>query len=344
MSSLRFEAEISPGMTTRQVVDLARLAEAAGFDRLGISDVVFWPDCFMLLGLVARETSRIELGPMVTNPYSRHPAVLAGLMATLQDASEGRAFLGIGVGAGLEAIGQTYPRPVAHVREAVAVIRALLSGDEVEFNGSSLTVSHSRMVGPVSPVPVAIGSRSPQMMRLAGEIADVAQVGGRFLSPAIAEKYRTWIAEGASRIGRHPSTVEVAPRLTLCVSRDGDFARRSVKRYVAHYVTIIRPAELSLDPAWFAQVEAALARSSGWYFDLDRYDDPEIDALINDDMVRRFAVAGTAEECVVLARESLALGFTSLSFNLAAPSRASLYDGLRETLELSGEVLDQLRS
>jgi hypothetical protein len=67
-------------------------------------------------------------------------------------------------------------------------------------------------------------------------------------------------------------------------------------------------------------------------------------ALIDDDMVRRFAVAGTAEECVDLARESLALGFTSLSFSLAAPTCASLYDGLRETLELSGEVLDQLRS
>lgn len=84
-------------MTSRQVVDLARLAEEAGFDRLGISDVVFWPDCFVLLGLVARETTRIQLGPMVTNPYSRHPAVIAGIMATLQDASEWRAFLGIGI-------------------------------------------------------------------------------------------------------------------------------------------------------------------------------------------------------------------------------------------------------
>jgi 5,10-methylenetetrahydromethanopterin reductase len=270
--------------------------------------------------------------------------VLAGLMATLQDASQGRAFLGIGVGAGLEALGQSYPRPVAHVREAVAVVRALLDGGDVEFNGSTVTVSRSRMVGPVSPVPIAIGSRSPQMMRLAGEIADVALVGGRFLSSEIADSYRTWIAEGATRMGRNPDNVELAPRLTLCVSRDGELARRSVKRYVAHYVTIIRPAELSLDPAWLARVEAALARSTGWYFDLDRYDDPEIDSLIDDDLVRHFAVAGTVDECVDLTRESLSLGFTSISFNLAATLRDSLYDGLRETLELSGEVLDRLRA
>jgi hypothetical protein len=76
-------------------------AEDVGFDRLGISDVVFWHDCFMLLGLVAQSTTRIELGPMVTNPYSRHPAVLAGIAATLHDVSGGRAFMGIGAGAGL---------------------------------------------------------------------------------------------------------------------------------------------------------------------------------------------------------------------------------------------------
>ena len=344
MTQYTFEAEISPGMTSRQVVDLARLAESAGFDRVGISDVVFWPDCFVLLGLVARETERVRIGPMVTNPYSRHPAVMAGIMATLQDASDGRAFLGIGVGAGLEAVGIDYPRPVAHLREAIGVIRSLLRSEEVDVKGSTIEVSRSRMVGPVSPVPIAIGSRSAQVMRLAGELADTALVGGRFLSPSIAQQYRTWVAEGEARGGRAPGSVEVAPRLTLCISSDGALARRSVKRYVAHYVNLIQPAELDIDPAWLDEVRAALARSSGWYFDLDRYDDPEIDRLIGDDLVRHFAIAGTPQECIALAREALALGFTSASFNLAAPVRESLYLGLRETLEGAGEVVDALRA
>ena len=338
-----FEAEISPGMTSREVVDLARRAEDAGFDRLGVSDVVFWPDCFVLLGLIASATDTIELGPMVTNPYSRHPAVLAGVMATLQDASDGRAFLGIGVGAGLEALGETYRRPVARLRDTIAVIRSLLDGNEVDIASSTLTVSRSKMVGPAAPVPIAIGSRSPQVMRLAGELADRALVGGRYLSAPIAAQYRTWIVEGAARVGRSPSAVELAPRLTLCISSDGDLARRSVKRYVAHYVALIRPADLALDTSWLARVEAALARSKGWYFDLDRYDDPEIDSLVDDDLVRRFAVAGTPAECVELACEVLSLGFTSASFNLAAPLRRTLYDGLRETLDGSGEVLDAQR-
>ena len=65
------------------------------------------------------------------------------------------------------------------------------------------------------------------MMRLAGEIADIALVGGRYLSPSLAANYRAFIAEGAQRVGRDVASVEVAPRVTLCVSSDGDLARRS---------------------------------------------------------------------------------------------------------------------
>jgi alkanesulfonate monooxygenase SsuD/methylene tetrahydromethanopterin reductase-like flavin-dependent oxidoreductase (luciferase family) len=86
-----------------------------------------------------------------------------------------------------------------------------------------------------------------------------------------------------------------------------------------------------------------LARSRGCYFDHDRIDDPEIDRLIDDDIVRRFAIAGTPEECVELTRAVLDLGFTSASFNLAAPRSESMYAGLRETLEHAGDFLTALR-
>ena len=117
--TVTLEAEISPGMSPGDFVDLAVRCELAGFDRFGVSDVVFWPDCFVLQGLIAQATSRIHIGSMVTNPYSRHPAMLAGAVATLQELSGGRIFLGIGVGAGLEDLRIDYPRPV----------RALQGGD-----------------------------------------------------------------------------------------------------------------------------------------------------------------------------------------------------------------------
>ena len=338
------EAEITPGMPARDVVALARLAEEVGFDRLGISDVVLWHDCFALLALVARDTSRIHLGPMVTNPYSRHPAVLAAASASLHEISEGRAFLGIGVGAGLEAVGIDTPRPVVRLRETVALVRGLLAGETVTVDGETVRARSAVLQHGPAAVPVSIGTRSPQVMRLAGEVADIALVGGRYLSAALADDYRTWIAEGERRAGRAPGSTEVAPRVTLCVSPDGDLARRSVKRYVAHYVALIRPTELGFDGAWYERVEAALARSTGWYFDHDRHDDPEIAALIPDELVPRFAIAGTPSECRDLAMSVLGLGFSSISMNLAFPVGSGLRRGLESTIEGFGEVIGAVRS
>ena len=113
---LTLEAEISPGVGPREVQELAGAVERAGFDRLGVSDVALWPDTFVVQALCALATERVQIGAMVTNPYSRHPAALAAAVASLQELSGGRAFLGIGVGAGLEPFGIDYPRPVATLR------------------------------------------------------------------------------------------------------------------------------------------------------------------------------------------------------------------------------------
>ncbi len=321
-------------MSTADAVGLAQLVEDAGFSRLGISDVVYWPDCFMLQALCAQATRRIAVGAMVTNPYTRHPVVLAGALATLDDIAPGRAFCGLGVGAGLEPLGIDYPKPVAALRQAVGDIRTLLDGGEV---------GGERLIRPAShPVPISIGTRSPQVMRLAGEVADIALVGGRFLSADLADAYLGWLAEGAARAGRTLDDFETAPRLTLCCSEDGDLARRSVKRYAAHYLTIIRPPELDVPADRMAAIEAALARSRGWYFDHSRFDDPELDRLIDDRLVEAFTIVGTPSECADQLAAVLDMGFTSASLNLAATARSTAAEGLAETITSIAPVVESL--
>jgi 5,10-methylenetetrahydromethanopterin reductase len=339
------EAEITPGMPVNDVVSLARLIEDVGFDRLGISDVALQQDCFAVLSACSLATRRVALGPMVTNPYSRHPGVTAAAIASVHELSEGRAFLGIGVGAGLEPLGIDHPRPARTLRAAVVSIRSLLAGERVTQDGTAFRLDGAQLLcPPSSPVPISIGTRSPGVMRVAGELADIALVGARYLSPALADQYRAWLAEGASRVRRDPATIEVAPRMTLCVSRDGALARRSVKRYVAHYLVLIRPAEVQLPPERFAAIEKALTRASGWYFDHERFDPPELDELISDEMVDRFAIAGTPEECAAHAERLARMRFSSVSMNLAAVRRETLAAGLRETVEHFAEVIDRFRA
>ena len=345
VSRNRFEAEITPGMAPAQVAALATEVERAGFDRLGISDVILWHDCYVLMALCATATERLEFGPLVTNPYSRHPVVLAGAVATLSELSGGRAFLGLGVGAGLEQFGMTYPRPVRTLRETAVICRRLWSGEEVTYRGEIFSAVRARLQSPPEAMPaLVLGTRSPGVMRLAGELADRVLVGARYWSPAQADEYRTWLAEGAARVGRPPEGVEVSPRLTVCISDDGDLARRSVKRYVAHYLSLLRPPDLDLPPGLIERIDGALARARGWYFDHDRHDPPELFTLIDDELVERFAVAGTPGECAGQMRRVADLGFDSFSLNLAAVLRPTMYEGLAETIAGAAHLLTALRA
>ena len=158
-----FEAEITPGMSAAEVVDLAVAVEEAGFDRLGISDVVYWPDPYLLQVMAAERTERILIGSMVTNPYTRHAVAHASALSTLHEVSGGRAFLGIGVGAGLEELGFDVERPVRSLRSAVEAIRARLT-------------SPTRPVRPIArgwrPAPPgSVGIRPPSTSRPASPSA-----------------------------------------------------------------------------------------------------------------------------------------------------------------------------
>lgn len=339
-----FEAEITPGMGPGDVIALARLVEEAGFDRLGISCVALWPDTYQLQALVAANTSRIQIGSMVTNPYTRHAAVHAAALATLDEVSGGRAFCGIGVGAGLEALGMRYAEPVATVRDTVTAIRRLLAGETVSMTGR-VTLDGARLLRPpAGKVPIAIGTRSPQIMRLAGELADIALVGARHLNPDLVAQYRGWLAEGAARAGRNPADIAVLPRVTLCVSDDESLAIASVKRFAAHYLALLGDKGPPVDPARRAAIGRALEKATGWYFDLGRYDPPELFDLIDDDLARAFAIVGTPQHCADQIRELLAMGFQGVSCNLAAVMRDSNHLGLRETIEGAGEMLRLLRN
>jgi 5,10-methylenetetrahydromethanopterin reductase len=331
-------------MSPIEAVELGCLVEDAGFDRLGVSCVALWPDTYQLQALIAARTNRIQIGSMVTNPYTRHAAVHASALATLQELSGGRAFFGIGVGAGLEELGIDYRQPVATLRETISGMRGLLAGETVHLDGQTLQLDGAALLRPpATPVPIAIGTRSPGVMKLAGEVADVALVGARHLTPEIVARYRGWLAEGAARVGRDVSEIEVLPRVTLCISDDEDLAVDSVKRFAAHYLNILGEYGPPVDPERRAAIVATLQEATGWYFDLDRYDPPEMSRLIDADLARKFAIVGTPEQCAAQLRDLLDLGFEGVSCNLAAVKRDSMFEGLRETITGGAKVLELLK-
>src|SRR5919199_231695 len=154
----------------RAAGDVARLAEARGFDLIGIADSpALSYDPYMALTLAASATSRVRVGTAVTNVQTRHPLIIANLAASLEELAPGRSFLGLGTGwSGVRHAGAGQTR-LADLGDAVRQIRALLAGQTVDFGGASVALRVSPQ-----PVPILLAASGPKALRLAGELADVA--------------------------------------------------------------------------------------------------------------------------------------------------------------------------
>ena len=341
------EAEITPVLKISDMLRLAQLAEQVGVDRLGISDVIFYPDTYELQALCAFVTKRMSIGSLVTNPYTRHPAVIAAAASTLDEISQGRAFIGIGAGAGIGKLGVIRSPPATTIREAVRIIRELLAGRVVNYQGNAFQLSgkDSRLqFPPKHAVPIIIGTRSPRIAKLAGELADIIVIGARYISDQQLTNYLRWISEGASHARRDIDSIEVAPRLTICASNDGQLARQSVKLYAAHYLALLRPPDILIEDSKLQKIIEAVSRVKGWYFSPNVQYPKEIDNLVDQEIVDKFAVAGTPDECIEKTRDIITrYGFRSVSLNVAAVRREKIFDGIAETIKSIGDIIQGLK-
>src|SRR6516164_2067494 len=122
--------------TVRAMVERARLAEAVGYGKVWVADERFYREVYSCLTHLAAHTSKVLLGPCVTDPFSRHPSLTAMAIATLDEISGQRAILGIGAGiSGFTELGINRRKPARAIREMIQVICALLQGESVDFHG-----------------------------------------------------------------------------------------------------------------------------------------------------------------------------------------------------------------
>lgn len=225
-----------------ELVRLGELAEALGYRSFWYTDVRMLRECYVGLAGVAMRTGRILLATGVTDPYSRHPAITAAAIATLDELSGGRAILGLGLGgAGFRELGIEKTLPVAALREAIGAIRGLLRGEEVTLAGKVVSLSQGRLqFTPLRPdIPIYIATQGAQIGRLAGELADGVLIANT-ASQAGLDTYLHRIAEGAAKAGRSLSDIDIHLRWEICISADEAAAiavmqRRLAQRLVNSY-------------------------------------------------------------------------------------------------------------
>ena len=218
-----------------QMIDQARLAEDAGFDMVCLADERFYREVYSCLAVIATHTRRVQLGPCVTDPFSRHPALTALAIATLDEISGQRAFLGFGAGvSGFSELGITPARPPRAIRESIALIRRLLAGEHVDVQGEVIAFKDGHLsFKPVrADIPVYVASNGKLGQRAAGAVAEAA-IMEACGSVDETRAFRAEVEHGARQAGRDPASVKLIARLNACVARDGRLARDAVRPSVA---------------------------------------------------------------------------------------------------------------
>lgn len=218
-----------------QFATWTREADEAGFERIGIGDSQsLYRDVYVSATIAALNTKRALIGPRVTNPVTRHPAVTASAIASVDELSDGRAFLAIGTGhSALLNIGQK-PASRARLRAYVECMRTLFSEGEAEYDGRLV-----RLTWPERPVPIIIGAAGPKALELAGEIGDGVVVGCGMTPPAIDDAFRR-LETGAARSGRSLDDLDIWWYVPTNVHEDSTAA-----------IEEIRPAVVSGAHAYF---------------------------------------------------------------------------------------------
>jgi 5,10-methylenetetrahydromethanopterin reductase len=237
--NLRTGLLLLPSRPAGEMAELAARAEALGYDDVWLADERFFREVYALLAVCARSTKRVRLGPCVTDPYSRHPALTAMAIATLDEITEGRATLGIGAGvSGLRELGIDSSKSATAIREAIELIRRLLAGEAVTVKGERVSLDDGRLdFRPLrADVPIYVASQRAAGCRVAGRMADGAIMQGAVAEPLV-RFFRETVHGAAREAGRDPARIDLVARLNVCVHDDRRVARDLMRPTIVRSLT-----------------------------------------------------------------------------------------------------------
>lgn len=270
-------------------VDLARETEKAGFSGMWVADQTFHGDPWVILAAASQVTSSIRLGLGLTNPQTRHPTVTARASVALAAISEGRFDLGLGSGNTKELLtplGLLSPRPAKSLAEALEIISDLLRRGRSEFHGEFFQAKGVVLeASSGQPVPIFVGGRGEQILRLAGRKADGVVLG-------VAAYHRTWeiVSGAATAAGRDPEQIR---RVAWgeCIPNPTEDEFEEQRRIVAHVLgraPVAGLLVLGLDPELIDVIKSAYETEGI----------PGAARHVSSDLVKRQIVIGSLDECL----------------------------------------------
>jgi 5,10-methylenetetrahydromethanopterin reductase len=339
-----------PGMAAKFAV----AAEQGGWDGLAIVDSQnLSGDVYVALAMAARETSTLKVAPGVTNPYTRHPAVTAGAIASVQGESGGRAVLGIGRGDSALAHLGLSPASVPYFENYLERVQGYLRGDEVAFqDGATVdtasvaelgladapTASRLSWLNPNLPkVPVHVVATGPKVIAVAARHAD----GVNAAVGADPERV-AWALDTARKAradaGLDPESVSYGAFVNVVCDPDVDAARHMIRGGLSTFARFSVMHGTPTGPVSDEQRDVLTSVHDAYDMTRHTMSGSAQSQLLTDSFVDRFGITGGADHCIDRLRQLTALGVERLV--IVGPSIGSDPDKARAARDrFQAEVL-----
>jgi len=321
---MRFSTMIWPhsSVTLAPVVELAKVADRNGFESVYIGDSqMIWNDVWVALGPCAMATERVRLGTGVTNLITRHPAVTANAIMSVNLARNGRAVLGVGAGDSAVRTAGMSPAKVDQIRPRLGFLRGLLNAEEVDplNTGSDRREGTWGMVDKVhlegarewGKLPIEFACMGPKSCEMAGELCEGVMVDGHMGGNAEGVRATVEAAKrGAARAGRDPGTLRFIAAIDGAIEDDRILALDQVRQTAARNIAR-KPYLPDCIGVEHADVVKNVTEGYKFYSHLDLT--AQHRKLIPDEVAMKCCIAGTPEDCIAKARELGEAGITDIA-------------------------------
>jgi probable F420-dependent oxidoreductase len=318
---MQFGFTLKPENSVERTLALARQAEAAGFAYGWLFDShVLWRDPYPLLTLMAGATTTLRLGTCVTNPATREPSVTASTLAVLDEISGGRMDLGIGRGDSARRVLGKPPTTMATLEEAIVVIRDLVEGRTVSYEGTDL---HFGWTGRWK-LPVWVAGYGPMALAMTGRVADGVIL--QLADPDLIRWFVGQVREAEAAAGRPAGSVQVqaaAPahvgELDLCRERTRWFPAL-VSNHVVDLVNKYPREELP------ESLTGYMRERTGYDYQHHAEVGSDNAGFVGDEVTDRFCVLGSVDDHLAKLHELAAAGVDQFNIYLMNGDEESILE------------------
>jgi probable F420-dependent oxidoreductase len=332
---LSFGVTVLPDPPYERLIEVLRNAEQHGFEYGWTYDShILWQESYALLAIAATQTETIKLGHCVTNPGIREPTITASWYATMQDISNGRMIMGIGRGDSSRRVVGLKPVKVAEFEASLQMIKGLMNGRKVDWNGKELELTWVRKELP--EIPMHVAGYGPRALGVAGRVGDGVII--QLADPQIIQWIMATARTAAEEEGRDPDALQCIVCAPSHVSDDLADAREQVRWFPAmvsnHVMDLIERYGENSDEIPQALTDYVKARKFYDYKDHSRVG-AKHGEFVTDEICDRFCVLGNAQQVSEKLRELESVGVDQFNVYL-------MTKGQDETLAAYGrEVIPQ---